>query len=49
MVTLLRGVTEFETYILTNHHFIQNFAELYQQGDTVQYRVYRVHDGPGGT
>ena len=32
---LLRSVTEFETYIRNNRHFIPNFGERYRQGDTI--------------
>lgn len=32
---LVRGVTEFDTYIRNNQKFIPNFGERYRQGDTI--------------
>ncbi len=33
---LQRSVTEFDTYVRNNHHFIPNFGERYRQGDTIR-------------
>ncbi len=35
MHTLLHGVIEFKTYILTNRHIIPNLTEWHQQRDAV--------------
>jgi hypothetical protein len=48
MVTLLRGVTEFETYILTKSPLHSELREVVLVGRYCQYRLCRVHGEPGG-